>query len=89
MTVEQKRCPMRADDDLKLALHRRMIGTVRGLEPLLELGSADRPAPKIAILLRAGGHDPEAPAGAGADSISAGAGSCSVPITATPIGSKL
>lgn len=64
MTIQQQGAAVALPDCMKLACDGRMIGTVRGLEPFLELGAADCPAPQIAVLLGPGGYDSEAAAGA-------------------------
>jgi hypothetical protein len=73
MTVEQQRATEAAGEDCKLRLERFVIGPVRLAEALVELPRSDRAPPQIAVLLGAGGNDPEPAAGARADPAAAGA----------------
>ena len=65
--------PKRSSSSLDLPCDRLVIGAVRQLEALLELLAVDRPAPKMAVLLRSSGNDAEPAAGAGRQRTQAGA----------------
>ena len=72
MAIQQERAPEAINQKPKQVLDRVVIGAVRLVQPFLQLRPGDRPAPKIAVLRRAGRDDAKTASRPGAQPVAPG-----------------